>query len=229
MFHGLGRDENGDGLALPWDPADRIPVLARWLDIESGEDVETAIWDLFQDATATERISAFSRIFEKYGLYPNGNCFPISKRYNFTVKHTFGARRSYGGRRIHEGVDIFASYGTPVLACAYGYVELMGWNRLGGWRIGIRDTNNLYYYYGHLSSFEKGIKPGDIVQPGQVIGYVGSTGYGPPGTSGKFPPHLHFGVYRDTGRHEWAFSPSGLLNQWVRQKQKVINPGKRDS
>ncbi|MCL6515668.1 MAG: M23 family metallopeptidase [Alicyclobacillus sp.] len=226
LFGGLGRDGNGDGLALPWDPADRIPVLAAWIDELSGEDdAQVAVWDLFQDPVAMDRINAFQTLFLKYGLYPKGYCFPVSKRFNYTVKHTFGAGRSWGGRRIHEGVDIFASYGTPVLACTYGYVELLGWNRYGGWRVGIRDVNNVYYYYAHLSSYAKGLKRGDVVEPGQVIGYVGSSGYGPPGTSGKFPPHLHFGMYRDTGRGEWAFSPSALLAQWERLPQHIKYPG----
>jgi len=225
LFQGLGVDANHDGLALPWDETDRVAVLARWLDSVSGEgDDATAVWDLFQDPIAMDRIYAFENIFGKYGLNPKDRCFPISKKYNYTVKHSFGAARSFGGRRSHEGVDIFAGYGTPVLACSYGYVELMGWNRLGGWRIGVRDADNFYYYYAHMSAFSKGLHQGDLVKPGEVIGYVGSTGYGPPGTSGKFPPHLHFGIYRDTGAHEWSFSPSGLLAQWARETQHISYP-----
>lgn len=224
LFEGLGIDANHDGLALPWDADDRITVLAQWLDGESGEDMETAIWDLFQDPVAMDRIFAFAKIFANYGLNPKGYCFPVSKHFNYSVKYSFGAGRSYGGRRMHEGVDIFASYGTPVLAATYSYVELKGWNRFGGWRIGLRDVNNVYYYYAHLSSYAKGLRQGDVVRPGQVIGYVGSSGYGPPGTSGKFPPHLHFGMYKDTGRHEWAFNPSSNIAQWERLPQKVIQP-----
>ncbi|RIV29404.1 M23 family peptidase [Alicyclobacillaceae bacterium I2511] len=227
LFDGLGKDVNGDGLALPWDPADRIPVLADWIDHQSGEDdSHAAIWDLFQDPVAMDRIFAFEEIFDHFGLNPAGHSFPIAKKYNYTVKHTFGAGRSFGGRRMHEGVDIFAGYGTPVLACSYGYVELLGWNRFGGWRIGIRDVNNVYYYYAHLSSFARGLRQGDLVEPGQVIAYVGSTGYGPPGTSGKFPPHLHFGIYRDTGKGEWAYSPSGQLAAWERLPQSIKYPPK---
>lgn len=229
IFHGIGLDANHDGLALPWDAEDRVTVLSQWLDGESGEDMETAVWDLFQDPIAMDRIFAFAKIFSYYGINPKGYCFPVNKRYNYTVKHSFGAGRSYGGRRIHEGVDIFAGYGTPVLAATYSYVELKGWNRFGGWRVGLRDVNNVYYYYAHLSSFAKGLHQGDVVEPGQVIGYVGSSGYGPPGTSGKFPPHLHFGMYKDTGRREWAFNPSATISQWERLPQKVIQPSKRDS
>jgi peptidoglycan LD-endopeptidase LytH len=230
LFHGLGRDGNGDGLALQWDPADRIVVLAEWIDSVSGEDnAETAIWDLFQDPVAMDRVFAFEKLFEAYGIDPKGHCFPVAKRYNYTVKHSFGAGRSYGGRRMHEGVDIFAGYGTPVLASSYGYVELIGWNRFGGWRIGVRDANNVYYYYAHLSSFAKGVHQGDLVEPGEVIGYVGSSGYGPPGTSGKFPPHLHFGMYRDTGSSEWAYSPSSQLAQWEKLPQKIKYPKRQNS
>lgn len=225
LFHGIGQDANHDGLAVPWEPEDRISALARWFDGMSQEDdFNAAVWNLFQDPVAVERITAFSRLFSTYGGDMNKHCFPLAKRYNYTVKHSFGAGRSYGGARRHEGVDIFAGYGTPVLASCYGYIELMGWNRFGGWRVGIRDATNTYYYYAHLSSFVKGLKQGDLVQPGQVIGYVGSSGYGPPGTSGKFPPHLHFGLYRDFGRHEWAFSPSSQLVYWERLPQKIIYP-----
>ncbi|MCL6625827.1 M23 family metallopeptidase [Alicyclobacillus shizuokensis] len=225
LFRGIGVDANGDRLALQWEAKDRIFALARWLDEQSGEeDVEESVWNLFQDPVAMDRIFEFQKLFERFGLNPRGHCFPLDKRYNYTVEYSFGAGRSYGGRRMHEGVDIFAGYGTPVLACSYGYVELMGWNRFGGWRVGIRDANNMYYYYAHLSSFAKGLKRGDLVQPGQVIGYVGSSGYGPPGTSGKFPAHLHFGIYRDTGHGEWAFSPSGLLSLWQRQPQRILPP-----
>lgn len=221
LFRGLGIDGNYDGLALPWDPADRIRVLASWLDLQSGEeDTDAAVWDLFQDPVAMDRIFAFAEVFRRYGIDPDGYCFPIARRYRYDVKHTFGAARSWGGRRIHEGVDIFASYGTPVLACTHGYIELLGWNRYGGWRIGLRDTNNVYYYYAHLSGFSKGLHQGQVVEPGQLLGYVGSSGYGPPGTSGKFPPHLHFGMYRDTGRHEWAFSPSGSMGHWAHMAPK---------
>ncbi len=54
-----------------------------------------------------------------------------------------------------------------------------GLNRYGGWRIGIRDINNNYHYYAHMSGYQKNIKIGDIVTPGQTIGWVGSSGYAP--------------------------------------------------
>ena len=84
---------------------------------------------------------------------------------------------------------------------------MKGWNKYGGWRIGIRDVNNTYHYFAHLNGFAKDLNIGDIVKPGQLIGSVGASGYGPPGTSGKFPPHLHYGMYKYNGRTEWSFDP----------------------
>ena len=96
----------------------------------------------------------------------------------------------------------------------------MGWNNFGGWRIGIRDNNNSYHYYAHLAYYDKEIKVGDIVEPGTLIGYVGSSGYGKEGTSGKFPPHLHYGIYKFDGRTEWAFDPYPSLVHWERQSKQ---------
>ena len=141
---------------------------------------------------------------------------PIPKGYTASIVNNYGQGRSYGGPRVHEGIDIFAHYGTPVVSTAYGIVEIKGWNRLGGYRIGIRDIYNTYEFYAHLSGYAKGIEEGTIVEPGQVIGYVGSTGYGKEGTSGKFPPHLHFGLYKFDGKKEWSFNPYPYLKKWER-------------
>ena len=140
--------------------------------------------------------------------------FPVDMDYNYSYNNTWGHRRGFGGNRIHEGTDIFADFGTPVKASTYGVVELKGWNVYGGWRIGVRDIHNIYHYYAHLHQYDKELKIGDVVQPGETIGTVGSTGYGPPGTSGKFPPHLHYGMYRDNGKVEWSFDPYPYLKTW---------------
>ena len=99
-----------------------------------------------------------------------------------------GTKRSWGGYRIHEGTDIFAPHGLPVRSTCYGVVEIKGWNPFGGWRIGIRDLNNHYHYYAHLSGFDKNAHIGEVVTPGQVVGWVGSSGYGKPGTQGNSSP-----------------------------------------
>ncbi|MER2000834.1 MAG: peptidoglycan DD-metalloendopeptidase family protein, partial [Lysinibacillus sp.] len=68
--------------------------------------------------------------------------------------------------------------------------------------------------------FTEGLKEGDIVKSGQVIGYVGSTGYGKKGTAGKFPPHLHYGIYKFNGKAEMAFNPYPFLVQWEKEAKK---------
>lgn len=230
LFEGLGVDGDGDGKADQDNPYDRVSAIAAWLH-QGGESIEEqadVLWKRFENPTAVERIVALANVFKKFNtLQLAERSFPLHKRYNYSYNSTWGEGRSFGGRRIHEGTDMFANYGTPVLSTCFGYIELIGWNRLGGWRIGLRSADNTYFYYGHLSSYARGIKQGVIVRPGQVIGYVGSSGYGNPGTSGKFPPHLHFGIYKDTGTREWAFDPYPLLKQWERKPQIVLYPPKK--
>jgi murein DD-endopeptidase MepM/ murein hydrolase activator NlpD len=220
VYEGIGRDGNKDGIADPSSPDDVIYAIAVMLGSSGNteDDIRITIWNHYQDSIIVERISGFARIYNQYKTTAlQGNSFPIAQRFNYSYRSTWGSSRGWGGRRSHEGTDIFADYGTPVLATTYGIVELKGWNEYGGWRIGIRDLNNVYHYYAHLSRFEKGIQMGSIVAPGQRIGFVGSSGYGKPGTSGKFAPHLHYGMYRDTGTREFAFDPTPFLRRWERQ------------
>ncbi|PWI58001.1 hypothetical protein BM613_05765 [Sulfoacidibacillus thermotolerans] len=232
LFDGRGVDGDQDGKADQNNPYDRVSAIAAWLR-QGGpteQDQSNELWKQFENGTSVERILALSHVFKYFGTTQlNERMFPVHKRYSYSYRDTWGEGRNFGGRRIHEGTDIFASYGTPVLSTCYGYIELIGWNRLGGWRIGLRAADNTYFYYAHLSAYARGIRQGVIVRPGQVLGYVGSSGYGKPGTSGKFPPHLHFGIYKDTGTREWAFDPYPLLKQWERKPQTVINPPKKEA
>ncbi|KGT72743.1 peptidase M23, partial [Bradyrhizobium japonicum] len=210
FFGGIGLDGNGDGKADQQEDVDVVTAMIRFLS-EYGfapEDFRIGLWMYYKRERAVKTISQFASIYEKYQRLNLGqHHFPIPKQYSYSFNNTWGSARGWGGNRIHEGTDLFADYGTPVLSTGYGVIEIIGWNRFGGWRIGLRDMDNVYHYFAHLSAFHKGLKAGDIVEPGQVIGYVGSSGYGKPGTSGKFPPHLHYGMYMDTGTNEWAFDP----------------------
>ncbi|WP_304502582.1 M23 family metallopeptidase [Brevibacillus daliensis] len=223
FFQGIGKDGSGDEKA---DLNNDYDVLTTIIDFLSDygfqhDDFKIGLWNYYKRDAAVRTIMGFSKIYDKYQTIDlDYHAFPIPKRYSYSYRSTWGSPRGWGGRRIHEGVDIFAGYSTPVLSTGYGIVEVKGWNRYGGWRFGIRDINGIYHYFAHLSSFSKGLKEGDIVEPGQVIGYVGSSGYGKPGTSGKFPPHLHYGMYRDTGNTEWAFDPYPSLRRWEHQKKQ---------
>lgn len=132
----------------------------------------------------------------KYGLKAFS---PIAKNYPYQDYDDFGAARSYGFRRQHLGHDLMGQVGTPVIAVESGYVEAIGWNQYGGWRLGIRSFDKKrYYYYAHLRKnypYHKSLKEGSYVQAGDVIGYLGRTGYSTAeNTNNIDEPHLHFGM-----------------------------------
>lgn len=188
------------------------------------EDFNIALWEYYHNSRAVQRIQQFAKLYEHFdNLDLFGHAFPVPLGTNYSYRSTWGTKRSWGGYRIHEGTDIFAPHGLPVRSTCYGVVEIKGWNPFGGWRIGIRDLNNHYHYYAHLSGFDKSARIGEVVIPGQVVGWVGSSGYGKPGTQGKFPPHLHYGIYRDSGLHEWSFDPYPQLKHWEQDERKQKN------
>jgi murein DD-endopeptidase MepM/ murein hydrolase activator NlpD len=106
--------------------------------------------------------------------------------------------RLIGGRwqlvGVHEGNDIIAEEGTPILSMSAGTVEAVGWTFYSGTRVGVRGPDGKYYFYAHLSRVEASVRVGAAVAPGDVLGLVGNTGYGPPGHEDEFPPHLHLGI-----------------------------------
>ncbi|MFV9511585.1 M23 family metallopeptidase [Tepidibacillus sp. LV47] len=220
FFHGIGVDGNGDGKADRDNDVDALVTFLTLLSRFGTTEEQLKLWltQYYHSEQTAKIIIEIAKIYRHFNtLDVTDRVFPIPKWNNYSYRSTWGDRRGWGGLRIHEGTDIFASYGTPVRSVSYGYVEILGWNKYGGWRVGIRDVNNIYYYYAHLTGFKKGLKEGDIVKPGDIIGYVGSSGYGPKGTQGKFPPHLHFGMYKYNGRTEWAFDPTPYLRAWERK------------
>ncbi|CDO03066.1 L-Ala--D-Glu endopeptidase precursor [Oceanobacillus picturae] len=219
FFNGKGKDGDGDKLADPNNPEDILHTIANYM-LEYGqteEDIKIALWNYYKRDLSVQTIMNTAKVFKTYQeINLTDRDFPVSTDYNYSYRSTWGDRRGFGGLRIHEGTDIFAGYGTPVKSTTYGVIELMGWNLYGGWRIGIRDIYNIYHYYGHMNGYQDDIQVGQVVKPGDVLGSVGSTGYGPPGTSGKFPPHLHYGMYKDNGYSEWSFDPYPFLKKWER-------------
>lgn len=229
FFEGLGHDGSGDGIADPQNDADVLYSIARHLLKygNSANDFSIGVWEYYHNGRASQRVVQFAKLYEHFGrLDLSGNAFPLPLGNLYSYRSTWGTGRSWGGARIHEGTDLFAPQGVSVRSTCFGLVETKGWNRYGGWRIGIRDIENRYHYYAHLSGYNKSISRGDIVTPGQIIGWVGSSGYGNPGTQGKFPPHLHFGIYRDRGITEWAFDPFPLLKQWENQEYRELKSKK---
>ncbi|WP_150268968.1 M23 family metallopeptidase [Paenibacillus tepidiphilus] len=230
FFGGFGRDGSGDGLADPGNDIDALYSIAVHLHEygDSPNDFSIAVWEYYHNGRAAQRIAEFVKLYEHFGrLNLAGSAFPLPIGNSYAYRSTWGTGRSWGGARIHEGTDIFAPHGMTVRSTCFGIVETKGWNRYGGWRVGIRDIENRYHYYAHLSGYEKSLSRGDIVTPGQTIGWVGSSGYGSPGTQGKFPPHLHYGIYRDRGINEWAFDPYPLLKQWENQELRSLRKARK--
>lgn len=132
----------------------------------------------------------------RYGLKA---FLPIAKNYSFSHYDDFGASRSYGFKRTHLGNDLMGSIGTPIIAVESGTVEHLGWNQYGGWRVGIRSLDGKrYYYYAHLRKnhpYVSGLAEGSKVTAGDVIGYLGMTGYSTKENVNNINvPHLHFGL-----------------------------------
>ncbi len=154
--------------------------------------------------------------------FSDAEVFPLAISYedeSFYYTDSYGAARTYGGDRLHEGCDIMTPDNLrgryPVLSVCDGVIENIGWLELGGYRIGIRSENDVYYYYAHLYSFAEGIKEGDTVMAGQIIGFAGDSGYSKvEGTVGNFDVHLHFGIYvRDENGEDKAINPYPLLRK----------------
>ncbi len=149
---------------------------------------------------------------KKYGLKAFS---PIAKGFAYQDYDDFGVSRSFGYKRQHLGHDMMGLIGTPIIAVESGYVEALGWNRYGGWRIGIRSFDKKrYYYYAHLRQnrpYAEGLKEGDYVSAGDVIGYMGHTGYSDTENVNNIDAvHLHVGLElifdeerRESGNEIW--------------------------
>lgn len=131
---------------------------------------------------------------------PSALAMPVHGVPATRVADTFGAPR--GSDRRHEGVDIFASRGTPVLSATPGIVQSVREGGLGGRQVWVYGPAGQRHYYAHLDDWEPGLVEGDFVLAGTVLGVVGDTG-----NARGTPPHLHYGVYGAGG----AIDPLPLL------------------
>lgn len=149
--------------------------------------------------------------------------FPVESGISYEDSWMF--ERNYGGKRGHEGCDLMPPENKsgvyPVFSMTDGIVEKAGWLDMGGYRIGIRSPRGGYFYYAHLSEESSWIKEGQSVHAGDVIGYMGDTGYGPEGTRGKFDVHLHLGIYVRTAKDpEISVNPYWILKSLEGHKLK---------
>lgn len=130
--------------------------------------------------------------------------FPVAGFTPRAIQSPWGVPRD-GGRRRHEGVDIFAPRGTPVVASVDGRVSRANVTGLGGKVVWLRDdSRRRSIYYAHLDS--QVVSRGDRVQVGDTLGFVGNTG-----NARTTPPHLHYGVYY---RGQGAVDPAPFLRSY---------------
>ena len=151
----------------------------------------------------------------------------VNQKAVIRFENTWQTERHYGGKRKHEGIDLMAepdkSGYFPVLSMTDGTIEQVGWLEKGGWRIGIRSIGGNYYYYAHFHSYIKDWKRGDPVKAGDLLGYMGDSGYGPEGTTGQFPVHLHLGIYLPAAESgEQPINPYWMLRYLESQKLSYI-------
>ena len=150
---------------------------------------------------ASDRLVLYARIVKLYTQEPDTRlAMPLEDVKKKEIADTWQAPRGVG--RKHEGQDIFARRGTPVLSATSGYIFNIGENNLGGQTVSVISKGGRIYYYAHLDSYASGIKIGDRVTTRTVLGYVGTTG-----NAQGTPPHLHFGVYTPSG----AINPLPML------------------
>jgi hypothetical protein len=158
------------------------------------------------------------------GVGDAGAVFPLPEEYQDDFSNDWGAARGHGG---HEGTDLFAPDGTPIYSITDGMVvpvsgaDSQGWNTLGGWTTMIEASESVgpiragdTLYYAHQIE-PSPVQPGQRVEAGQVIGHVGSTGEGPPGTllqPASRGQHLHLGWYDPSGTR--AEAATGAMNPY---------------
>jgi murein DD-endopeptidase MepM/ murein hydrolase activator NlpD len=158
---------------------------------------------------------------------------PIAKGYGFSHYDDFGDSRSYGFRRKHLGNDLMGSIGTPIIAVESGIIEALGWNKYGGWRIGIRSFDGKrYYYYAHLRKnhpYNNTLAEGQVVKAGDVIGYLGMTGYSDKKNVNNIKtPHLHFGMQiifdesQKEGNNEIWIDVYNIVNLLQKNRSAVV-------
>jgi murein DD-endopeptidase MepM/ murein hydrolase activator NlpD len=182
--------------------ADLVRVAERLVDARL--ELETARSRLVESRRASVAAQFNLAVFAAGSeIVIHGFVFPVGDPHTFG--DSFGAPRMMGTgyEHAHQGTDIMAPFGTPLLACERGLITEMGSDVLGGTKLWLKGESGTYYYYAHLSAFAEGLQEGDVVEAGDIVGLVGDTGNAKGGA-----PHLHFEIHPDGGM---AVNPYPLL------------------
>jgi murein DD-endopeptidase MepM/ murein hydrolase activator NlpD len=182
--------------------------------------------------TKLYQMSWFQDLYDYYrAVFMGLKYFPVPSvtggEADISYEDTWHVHRSYGGSRRHEGTDLMASNNIrgyfPVISITDGSVEKLGWLEQGGYRIGIRTKAGGYFYYAHLDSYAPGLKEGTPVIAGQLLGFMGDSGYGSEGTVGKFDVHLHLGIYVPTENGDMSINPYYILKLLEKNRTQYIS------
>jgi peptidoglycan LD-endopeptidase LytH len=182
--------------------------------LQSGIPLNKVSWKFFSSQVSEEMIKQIKLrrelLLTTHYFNPQYFIFPV--RDKIWYDDTFGADRE-GGSRRHEGTDLFGPEGTSIFSVCAGKIEKLGWNRLGGERVGIRGEDGNYYYYAHLQSIEPSLKVGQKINIGDRLGTMGHTG-----DALTTPDHLHFGI--ELPNEVWI-NPYPFLYVWQHQDHQV--------
>jgi len=208
-FRGLGRLSTQRGM-------DFAQVLAYYFaennffrgmpTVNSEEYLSSEFLDGFRKIGSVYRRSDIEPLEDMFRVLLNEiKYFPIPESFqgqildDYTFGDTWGAKRDYGGDRTHLGTDIIDTRNIrgriPIVSMTEGRIMHIGWNELGGFRIGIVSESGTYYYYAHFAEFAPNLDVGSEVSAGEFLGFMGDTGYSQiEGTTGNFIVHLHIGI-----------------------------------
>ena len=149
------------------------------------------------------------------------DCFPILKGFSYKYINDFGRPRNVLGKtHSHQGIDIMAERNTPAIAVEDCIIDKIGWDNSGGNRINMVSLDGKRrYYYAHFEKFFSGLSHGIHVKRGSTLGFVGSSGYGPPGSDTGTAPHLHIQIWEKNGNNEHLVNPYSIL-KWLETNYK---------
>ncbi len=178
-------------------------------------------WAKLAQAYTGKEGEGFTALADSYqAVLADVQYFPVPyssiSKADVSYENSWMFERNFGGTRGHEGTDLMPTVDQaglyPVVSMTDGTVERVGWLTKGGYRIGVRSLSGGYFYYAHLSAYASDFREGDTVKAGQILGYMGDTGYGEEGTTGQFAVHLHLGIYIRTANYaELSVNPYWVL------------------
>ena len=194
------------GCASPGNIA-RVVLVCAMVGAAMHGDAQSALGVAASPSAPDDMAAIATRLAERHLLIPVEGVLPNQ------LRDTFAEPR---GNSAHEAIDIPARRGTPVVATDHGRVVKLVTSIPGGLTVYQVDRDQkVMYYYAHLDAYAPGLREGDLVQRGDVLGVVGSTG-----NASASAPHLHFAILRLPPGKEWwkgtAINPFPLLRGTAR-------------